>query len=285
MLHLLPADAAVDLHLHTIYSDGQWVPVELFDYLAATGFRVVSITDHDILARQDELRLLGEERGIALLPGVEVTSRWRGRIAHVLCYSGRFTGEALASLVDETRERQLENTRSVYAELERRGYRFPERDQVLAAQQGKLLRPVDNARLLLAHGLVSDVAEALDLIADAGYIIWAAPIETVVEAAHISGAVALLAHPGRGGGGGEIPRYEPELVAELLQSVPLDGIEVYYPTHTEELTQGYLKLANERGLLTSAGSDSHGPQGRLPIPYRLEQCGELLTRCGLVNIS
>jgi 3',5'-nucleoside bisphosphate phosphatase len=109
MLHL-PADSAVDLHLHTIYSDGQWLPVELFDYLAGAGFRMVSITDHDTLAHQDELRLLGEERGIAVLPGVEITSRWRGLIAHVLCYSGQFTGKALAGLVDETRERQLENS-------------------------------------------------------------------------------------------------------------------------------------------------------------------------------
>jgi len=273
----------IDLHLHTIYSDGQWQPVELFDYLAATGFTIVSITDHDILARQDELRTFGEERGIAVLPGVEVTSRWRGLIAHVLCYSSRFTSGVLASLVDETRERQLDNTHSVYAELERRGYRFPRRDQVLAAQHGQLLRPIDNARLLVEHGLVSDMPEALRLIADAGYTIWAAPIETTVESAHASGAVALLAHPGRGGDGSEIPRYEPPMVAELLDSVPLDGIEVYYPTHTEDLTEAYLKLAHDHGLLTSAGSDSHGPQGRLPIPYRLDQCRELLIRCGLVK--
>jgi predicted metal-dependent phosphoesterase TrpH len=271
----------IDLHIHTIHSDGHWRPVELFDYLAATGFSIVSITDHDILAQQDELQHLGEEWGIVVLPGVEVTSRWRGQIAHVLCYSGRFTSEALAHLVDETRERQLENTRLVYAELERRGYRFPERDQVLAAQQGELLRPIDNARLLLEHGLVRDMAEGLALIADAGYSICAVPIEATIEAAHASGAVALLAHPGRGGDGGEIPHYEPELVAELLNSVSLDGLEVYYPDHTEELTRAYLELANERGLLSSAGSDSHGPQGQLPIPYRLEQCRELLTRCGL----
>jgi 3',5'-nucleoside bisphosphate phosphatase len=280
----LPADSAVDLHLHTIYSDGQWLPEELFDYLADTGFRVVSITDHDTLAHQGELRLLGEERGIRVLPGVEVTSRWRGLIAHVLCYSGQFTSEALASLVDDTRERQLENIRSVHTELERRGYRFPQRDQVLAAQQGQLVRPIDNARLLVDHGLVHDMEQALQLIADAGYVICAAPIEAAVEAAHASGAVALLAHPGRGGDGGEIPLYSPELVAELLRSVPLDGIEVYYPTHSEELTENYIKLAGDRGLLTSAGSDSHGPRGRLPIAYRMELCNQLLIRCGMVPI-
>ncbi len=220
--------AAVDLHLHTTYSDGQWLPDQLLDHLATEGFRVVSITDHDTLAHQDELQLQGKARGLTVLPGVEVTSRWRGMIAHVLCYAvgNTFGGESLQELVDGTRERQLENTRAVYAELERRRYAFPQRDEVLSAQRGELLRPIDNARLLLHHGYVTDIAKALALIADAGYTIDAAPIEASVDAAHAAGAVALLAHPGRGGDGGEIPRYPPELVAEMLGDTPLDGLEV-----------------------------------------------------------
>ena len=127
------------------------------------------------------------------------------------------------------------------------------------------------------------MAAALNLLADAGYTIIAAPINVTLETAHVSGALALLAHPGRGGG--EIQRYDPSLLKEMLEDARLDGIEVYYPRHTPEQTAAYQTLAAERGLLVSAGSDSHGPRQRVPIPYQAVQCGELLARCGIAIIS
>lgn len=276
------ATGVVDLHLHTIYSDGQWLPEQLFVYVAAEGFDVVAVTDHDTLAHLDAVQEQAATHGVTALAGVEVTSRWHDRIAHVLCYATpRFQPAPLSQLVDETRLKQLENTQHVYAELERRGYQFPRRDQLLSAQRGQLLRPIDNARLLLDHGYANELREAMELIAVAGYVIVAAPIDDTVEAAHQSGAVALLAHPGRGGDGGEIPRYEPEMVDQLLQDVPLDGVEVYYPSHSESQTEAYARLARDRGLLVSAGSDSHGPEGRLPIRYPAALCQELLSVCGI----
>src|SRR5215469_15711015 len=134
----IPADAVVDLHLHTFYSDGLWSPTELFDHLASRNFRVVAVVDHDTTAHVAELQQLGETRGLRVLAGVEVTSEWNGTIAHVLCYASEFSGNSLPELADETRRRQLENTREVYTRLETRGYRFPRRKEILAEQRGEL---------------------------------------------------------------------------------------------------------------------------------------------------
>jgi 3',5'-nucleoside bisphosphate phosphatase len=269
----------LDLHLHSIYSDGSWWPEELFNYLAAEGFRIVSVTDHDTFTHLDELRLLGQARGIQVLGGVEATCRWRGKIAHVLCYASEFTGDGLAGRVEETLREMADNTAAVYAELERRGYRFPLRGEVLAAEGGEPRRPIDNARLLVAHGFAADMGIAVDMVRDAGYVIAAAPTAEVVDLAHRSGAVALLAHPGRGDG--EIQRYDPSLLQDLLAEVPLDGLEVYYPSHSPEQTEMYRRLAAEYGLLVSAGSDSHGPNSRLPISYQVQLSAGLLERCGV----
>jgi 3',5'-nucleoside bisphosphate phosphatase len=278
----VPRNDAVDLHLHTIYSDGSWRPKELFAYLAAEGFGIVSVTDHDTLAHLNELRLLGETHRIRVLGGVEVTSRWRGKIAHVLCYATDFIGDGLAGLLEETVRDMGRNTAAVYTELERRGYRFPRRDEILAAEGGEPRRPIDNARLLVEHGHADTLGEALDIVRDAGYVVAAAPIQRVVELAHQSGAVAILAHPGRGDGE-EIHRYDPAtILPELLDDVPLDGLEVHYPTHSPEQTAAYQQLATRRGLVVSTGSDSHGPNSRLPIHYQVRQCAELLARCGLL---
>jgi predicted metal-dependent phosphoesterase TrpH len=275
----LRADDPVDLQIHSIYSDGQWRPDELFTHLAVRGFRAVAITDHDTLEHVEGLRALGARHGVHVVPGTELTTEWRGHPAHLLCYAGQLAGDALAAVAGDTARRQQENTLAVHDELVRRGFTFPRGETVLAGQGGALLRPVDNARLLLAYGQAGDMATALAMIRDAGYRQALAPLDRAVAAAHASGAVAILAHPGRGGG--EIFRFDPPLIEEMLVDVPLDGIEVYYPIHSDEQTAAYAALARRRDLLVGAGSDSHGPQQRLPVAYPARSVAALLARCGV----
>lgn len=281
----ISARDGVDLQMHTIYSDGQWRPVELLDYLAAHSFRVAAITDHDTLDHTDELVALGTARGVIVLPAVEVTTRWGEYWADLLCYApvSGFSGDALRDLTDRTRRLQLDNTSAVHAELLRRGYSFPRQAEVLAAQEGRLRRPIDNARLLREHGYAATFAEAIAIIRDAGHRSISAPLAEAVAAAHASGAIAILAHPGRQAE--EISRFDPPLLEELLQTIPLDGVEVLYPTHTSEQVAAYGAFVAEHGLLRSAGSDSHGPGRRLPIPYPAETCAALLARCGIEVVS
>lgn len=277
--HTLRADDSVDLQLHTIYSDGHWRPEELFNYLHGEGFSAVSITDHDTLDHVEELRALGQAHGVLVIPGMEVTTTWRGLSAHLLCYAPRFAGDALAILVKRTEDEQLANTQAVYAELRRRGHLFQHEAGVLAKQGGKVRRPSDNARLLEAHNYAESHEEALAMIRDAGYRQILAPLEDAFTAAHASGALTVLGHPGRSGG--EISCFDPPILEELLQVVPLDGIEVWYPLHSEEQVAAYAEFAHKHSLLTSAGSDSHGPKQRLPIKYPASYCAQLLERVGM----
>jgi predicted metal-dependent phosphoesterase TrpH len=262
-----------------VYSDGEWQPGSLFAYLADAGFRAISITDHDRVDVQGELQALGVEHGIHVIPGVEMTTSWRGLSAHLLCYASSLAGGALARLAEATTSSQERNTQAVYDELLRGGFRFSRQSSVLVESGGQLRRPIDNARLLEAHSYAADHAAALAMIADAGYRSITAPLAEAVAAAHRDGAVAILAHPGRGGG--EIQRYDPPLLRELLGDVNMDGIEARYPTHTPQQTEAYIALAAERDLLVSAGSDSHGPGKRLPVPYPAAKCVALLAHCGV----
>ena len=270
---ILDANDRIDLQIHTIYSDGHWQPEDLFAHLARERFRLVSITDHDSMERLSELRTLGDAYRVSVLPGVEMTTNWRGKSAHLLCYAAAFRGDALGQMASATVARQLANTQAVYEELMRREYRF-------APQTTPPVRPIDNARLLQSHGYAESLDGALRMITDAGYRSISVPLADAVAAAHADGALAFLAHPGRGGG--EIHRYDIPLLSEMLADVALDGIEARYPTYTEEQVAAYSAFARERGLLVSAGSDSHGPDQRLPIPYPASVCSELLARCGVI---
>jgi 3',5'-nucleoside bisphosphate phosphatase len=272
-------DTLIDLHLHTTYSDGHWVPRSLFDQLAECGIAIASVVDHDQLDHLPEVLALGAERGITVIPGTEVTASWRGTAAHFLCYAppaSGFTSDALRSVVNLTRAAMLANTTMIYQTLRQRGYDFPRQSELLAAQGGQPVRAGDVARLLLESRHVATQEEAMAMVIEAGYRQATAPLAEVVEAAHASGALCLLAHPGRSDG--EIHRFEPEEIEKMLRDVPLDGVEVYYPTHSEQQIAAYMTLARRHDLLISVGSDSHGPRQRLPVAYPAAHVSALLAR-------
>ncbi len=109
----LAPDAAIDLQLHSAYSDGVWDAEELLDHVAAEGFALVAVTDHDRPDTTTEVQRLAAERGVLALPATEMTSPWDGAIVDVLCYGFDPTRETLGALAVTTRCGERENTETV----------------------------------------------------------------------------------------------------------------------------------------------------------------------------
>ena len=280
-MHISP-EASIDLHMHTTYSDGRWSAEQLFDHLAQEGFHLVAVTDHDRIETVTNIQHIGLQRHISVLAGVEISAAWHGQMGDVLCYGFDPHDTALQALAEQVRQGQKANAEEVYAELLHQGYQFPRRQELLAKNAGELRVAGDCAHLLIKHGYVDGWPTALQMIRDAGYHEVKADMLQTVETVHRSGGVALIAHPGRGlKQSEEFTFYTPDLLDEVRAEIPLDGIEVYYPTHTPELVETYLAYAQQHGLLVSAGSDSHGPPGRMPIKYRAELCQPLLEHVGM----
>lgn len=275
----LKPDDAVDLHMHTTYSDGRWPAQQLIDYLATEGFDLVAVTDHDRIDKVAEIQALGAQKGLRVLPGVEMSTQWHGRTTHVLCYGFDPANNELGALTEKVVRLQLENTHEVNAELHRRGYDFPRQQEILAQQGGQLHRPSDNALLLREHGYVPDKSTSMRMIYEAGYRSMRADIAEAIDVAHRSGAVCLIAHPGRSDSG--FTFYDPALLAQLHAEVPFDGVEVYHPYHSQENVQKYLEFVQKHNLLLSTGSDSHGIPNRMPIKHRAEVSRLLLERLGV----
>ena len=72
--------------MHTTASDGRLTPVELVARAAAAGLTTISVTDHDTVAAIDEVTAAGEQSGIRVIPGIEITSIDDGRDVHMLGY-------------------------------------------------------------------------------------------------------------------------------------------------------------------------------------------------------
>ena len=273
----LAADAAIDLHLHTTYSDGRWVPETLLDHLLGERFDLAAVTDHDRADTVATIQQLARERNLRVLVAVEISSEWKGELVDMLCYGFDPNRTALRELALDAFHRQQENSREVYQNLQRQGYDLP---------PGALADVLDRPNVVQPHALVAVLREqgygrgepsAGKIVTEAGCRFETNEPGAVVDAAHRSGGLCLLAHPGRGDG---FVTFDLALLDEFRREAPIDGLEVYYPVHTPAQTAMYLEYARRHGLLVSAGSDSHGPD-KPPIKYRAELCRELLERVGI----
>jgi predicted metal-dependent phosphoesterase TrpH len=115
------------------------------------------------------------------------------------------------------------------------------------------------------------------ILLEAGCAIVTNDLAAVVEAAHRSGGVCLIAHPGHAEG---FVTYDVQRLDKLRQDIPIDGLEVYQSKHTPDQTAMYLEYAQKHDLLVSSGSDSHKPE-KPPIKYRAELSRALLEQVGI----
>lgn len=275
----LRPDAAIDLHMHTTYSDGRWPAQQLIDYLVREGFDLVAVTDHDRVDMVGPIQALGAEQHLPIISGVEMSAEWNGMMGDVLCYGFDPAQNFLQDITRQLVRKQVDIALKTYDSLKRRGYTFPHEEEFLAPVGGAIRSGGDVIRLLRGHNYASDWHQGARMIHEAGYSSVRVDMAETVDAAHRSGAVCLIAHPGRRERG--FTFYTTELLDKVRADLPLDGIEVYHPSHSADVTETLLHYARKHKLLISTGSDSHSIPGRMPIKHRAELSRTLLERLGL----
>ena len=288
--HEILSTSSIDLHLHTTFSDGIWTPEQLLEYLVQEHFSLAAITDHDRVDTVATLQQLALDRHMPLIAGVEMTTLWKDEMSgkdelsgldnmtDLLCFGFGHPPNTLNDLAQDLLLHQRENTREVYENLKRKGYIFPSEPDALNVllEQPNPQQPHALAALLTRHGYGTGHPSAGRIVLEAGCAFAMNDLAAVVDAAHQSGAVCLIAHPGHKDG---FVTYDFQMLDKLRQYIPIDGLEVYHPKHSPDQTAIYLEYAQQHHLLISAGSDSHGPE-KPPITYKAELCRELLERVG-----
>jgi predicted metal-dependent phosphoesterase TrpH len=288
---VLTRDSAIDLHLHTTYSDGAWTPGQLLDHLVREKFSLAAIADHDRADTVAELQQLALDRHQPVLAAAEMTTVWKDGLSgkdeasgldnmtDLLCFGFGPPPNALNDLAQDLLRRQRENTREVYENLRRKGYTFDDEPEALDAllEQPSPQQPHTLAGLLKRHGYGTGQPSAGRIVLEAGCRFAMNDLAMAVDAVHRSGAVCLIAHPGHKDG---FVTYDDHMLDKLRQDIPIDGLEVHSPKHTAEQTAMYGEYAGRHHLLTSAGSDSHRPD-KPPIRYMAELCRSLLERVGI----
>ena len=244
----------VDLHAHTLASDGGDRPDELVAAAAAAGVGTLAVTDHDTVAAVAPARAAGERLGVEVLAGCEVTATVGDRVVHVLLYGEGLLQPDLADAVELARRGREERNLAIGERLERlTGVGYADAVEVAGAS---VLSRAHFARALIARGAVADVAEAFDRYLSSGRPAYVpAPGVSVTDAVALAakaGGVAVLAHPGR-----LAPAERDRVVGEALEA-GIDGVEVWHSQHDAELRRSLAALTERHGLLATGGSDYHG---------------------------
>jgi predicted metal-dependent phosphoesterase TrpH len=244
----------IDLHAHTLASDGSDRPEELVAAAAAAGVEVLAVTDHDTVEAVAAARAAGERLGVEILAGCEITAIVGDRVVHVLLYGEGLLEPDLADAVGMARRGRDERNRAIGERLERLtgvGY-----DDAAAVAGDCALSRAHFARALVARGAVAGVAEAFDRYLSSGRPAYVpAPSVLVTDAVALAakaGGVAVLAHPGRLAAG-----ERDRVVTEALET-GLDGVEVWHSQHDAAMRRSLDVLVARHGLLATGGSDYHG---------------------------
>jgi predicted metal-dependent phosphoesterase TrpH len=248
----------IDLHLHTAASDGSLSPRELVVEAAAQGVTLLAVTDHDTVGAVAEAVAAGSEFGVTVIPGVEIAVDSASRDIHLLGYYLRWGDEALQAALARLRgEREARNARIVEKLRELKVPVDLARVQEISGS-GSVGRPHIAAALVEA-GHVASQSEAFWRYLGRGKPAFVSRVRLpVAEALRIitgAGGLAALAHAAKMGSVGAV-------LETLGEGV--EGLEVFHSDHTREDTEWLLKLARERSLLVTGGTDSHGPRSDRP---------------------
>jgi len=280
----------IDLHAHSTQSDGSLTPTELVRHARQLGLRAVALTDHDTIAGNDEAARAGEELGVEVVPGVEMSSHYPTGTMHILGYYLDFRDQGLCNELARLQQVRAERNQVMTRKLQALGINI-EFDEVLrlAGERGQVGRP-HFARVLVDKGVVGSIDEAFQRYLKQGAPAYSAkfrlPPKEAISLIRNAGGVAVLAHP--------FTLHlddDPEKLAALLCELKeqgLAGIEAIYSEHSPEQEGLYLGVAQRCNLAVSGGSDFHGANkegvelgrgyGRMQVPYRLLE--ELKARRG-----
>lgn len=257
MLHLRP-DAVIDLHTHSLHSDGTETPAQVVRAAAAAGVDVVSLTDHDVVTGWSEAGAAGRETGVVVVPGIEVSCSWQGISVHLLAYLPDPADEELGRELAVSRHNRDTRLQAMVERLAADGYPVSYEEVLEGATADVALGRPHIADALVRKGVFAHRDEAFaDVLSSTGryYVSHAAPDPVrATELVVAAGGVAVLAHPFAAKRGRTVTD---EVVADL-RDAGLLGLEVDHRDHGRAERSRAAGLAARLGLVATGSSDYHG---------------------------
>lgn len=242
-----------DLHLHTYHSDGTRSPREVVDLARGRGLDIIAISDHDNVAAYFEIKSYADDRGLTLIPAIELSCGYRGVDVHILAYAFDPFDERIEPALRQFRDVRQRRGYEIVSRLNALGYDISAARVDQLAAGGAMGRP-HVARALVERGYVASVDEAFDKFlvpGKPGYVEKARfSIEEALALIHGAHGLLSIAHPSH------YPDKE-QTVVDLLDA-GIDAVEVFHPDVPDADRERFANIAKFRGRFVTGGSDDHG---------------------------
>lgn len=242
-----------DLHMHSVFSDGTDEVPAIVAKAKAAGLSLMSLTDHDTVKGVGLALEEGEKQGIKVLPGIEISTYAICEV-HILGYNIDINNDRLLTRLAEIEDKRHERIKAILTNLKK--YNIELDEEKIFDRIGTVGR-MHIAKQLLAKGYCQTITEAFDrYLGERGIAYVPSKRITPLEGVKLikaAGGLAVVAHPLIFCQKGKLD----DLIGGL-KTYGLDGLEVYYPTHTLDDTAKLYDLAKKNRLIATGGTDYHG---------------------------
>ncbi|MGE0347820.1 MAG: 3',5'-nucleoside bisphosphate phosphatase [Hydrogenophaga sp.] len=273
----------VDLHCHSVVSDGTLTPEALAQRARSNGVELWALTDHDELGGQDRAIAAARDAGLPYLTGVEVSVTFAGVTVHIVGLGMDHTNSTLLAGLAATRGGREQRAREMSDDLARVGIPGVYEGALKFVGNPDLISRSHFARYLVEIGVCKDISEVFrKYITEGkpGFVPhrWAT-LGDAVSWITGAGGVAVVAHPGRY----KFTATEEYALFTEFKAHGGQGVEVMTGAHGQADYVKYAGFCQEFDLLASRGSDFHSPEeshtdlGSLPyLPGSVTPVWELL---------
>jgi predicted metal-dependent phosphoesterase TrpH len=246
-------DGKIDLHSHSRASDGEYPPAEVARRAHAAGVGVWALCDHDTVAGLPEAAAAAGRLGLRLVPGIELSAFLDRKEVHVLGHFVDPEHATLKAFEDRLAEHRRWRMGEIVKRLDALNVHVRTED-IERFSGGKTIGRPHVARAILERGYVASVREAFDRFLADGMPAYVPRLRLGIADAVIlvrgAGGTATIAHPA-------VSRLDRREV-ERARDAGVVGLEVHHVDHDPGTRERLLRLADELGMVPTAGSDFHG---------------------------
>jgi len=262
----------VDLHMHSTASDGKLSPTELVDWAIKKGMKGIAITDHEVVGGSKEAVLYAKNKGIEIIPGVEIGTDEEELELYDVHIVGLFLdleNERLVELSKKLMEAREVQKKEMIEKLNGLGYDVTFDELKKEAGGINYGRPHLARILMRRYDEFEKIGDVFDKLlgykGKASVRQWKESMKKTIEIIHGAGGIAILAHP---------MLYDDfDKVIDRFVECGGDGIEVDYYYGNRQVDDGEVEgmisrardIAKGKGLVISGGGDFHSFDGGFEI--------------------
>jgi len=245
----------VDLHIHTSASDSDLAPAATVQKAIEAGLAAIAITDHDTVSGYEEAAYSVNESAIEIIPGIEFSTKYGGRVHILGYYIDPDNPELKKSLKEIIADRDHRN--EICVQLLRQDGINITYDE-MRDRFGSVIGKPHFAEILMQNGFCTSIEEGFTKFLNKGMKYFVPrrtiPVENCIGLIRGAGGVAVLAHPFEYSFG---KVSLPELLEKCIE-FGVEGVECRHSSHSAGEMAYLEKLTEEYGLLKTGGSDFHG---------------------------